>query len=294
VRELSRYAEVLAALREPKLWPSGDDPVAPDEAAHARLRASAREAMTPEWTTRIDAPVLPPCHPLDLIEDFARPWCRKLAAAVTGAATADLPRLLQLAEETSVATAMEQDASRPNDQLKAAFAASDVPMASSAFVALSHTLGYLLGNMWLALLRHPAELDRLRWEPSLMPLAVEEMMRRGGLTRGLMREATADVEIAGLRIARGERIVLRIDEANRDPAQFPDPERLDVGRRASGQLTLGTAGHACVGGPLLRAAAVVLTSVWVAGLPGARLCGEVEWRGGEGFRWAERVEVEYD
>jgi cytochrome P450 len=108
----------------------------------------------------------------------------------------------------------------------------------------------------------------------------------------VLRQATADVEVGGVSIARGERFVLRVDLANRDPEQFPDPDRLDLGRRASGQLTLGAAGHACVGGPLLRAAAAVATSVWVAALPGARLCGAVEWRGGKGFRWAERVVVE--
>jgi Cytochrome P450 len=293
VRELTRYAEVLAALREPKLWPAGDDPIAPDEAAHARLRVAVREAMAPEWTTRIDPPVVPPQNPVDLIGDFALPWCRRLAVAVTGAAGEDVERLFALAVETSTATAMEQDADPSNDQLKAAFTGSPVPMVPSAFVALAQTLPCLLANMWLALLRQPAELARLRREPSLMPLAVEEMMRCGGLTRRVLREATEDVEVAGVRIGRGERLVLRVDEANRDPEQFPDPERMDVGRRASGQLTLGAAGHACVGGPLLRAAAGVLTSVWVAGMAEARLCGEVEWRGGEGFRWAEGVVVGY-
>jgi hypothetical protein len=293
VRELSRYADVLAALREPRLWPAGDEPVVPDEAAHARLRATVREAMAPEWATRIDPPAVPPRNPVDLIGEFARPWCRTLAVAVTGAGAGDVERLSALAAESSLAAAHERDAGAANDELRAAFAGSAVPMASSAFVALSWTLPCLLSNMWLALLRHPAELARLRSNMALMPLAVEELMRYGGLTRRVTRQATADVELAGLRIVRGERIALRVDAANRDPEQFPDPERLDIGRRASGQLTLGAAGHACVGAPLLRAAAAVSTAVWVAGMPEARLCGEVEWRGGGGFQWAERVEVRY-
>jgi cytochrome P450 len=293
VRAFRRYAEVLAALREPKLWPAGDDPIAPDETAHARLRTAVREAMAPEWAARINPPTLPAANPVDLIGEFARPWCRKLAAAVTGAATDDLDRLFALAVEVSMATACEQDASAANDQLKAAFANSPVPMASSAFVALAQTLPCLLANMWQALLRHPAELARLRSDLSLMPLAIEEMMRCGGLTRRVTRQATANVEIAGVPIACGERILLWVDAANRDPEQFPDPELLDVGRRASGQLTLGAAGHACVGGPLLRAAAAVTTSVWVQELAGVRLCGPVEWRGGGGFRWAERLVVAF-
>jgi cytochrome P450 len=291
VRELSRYAEVLAALREPKLWPAGDEPVAPDEAALARIRAAVRETLAPEWAARISPPVLPQRTPVDLIGEFARPWCRKLAIAVTGTADADVERLLLLAEETMLASSLGQEAGAANEALKAVFAASAVPMASSTFVAISQTLPCLLANMWLALLRHPAELARLRSDPSLMPPAIEEMMRCGGLTRRVLRQATADVEIAGVRIASGERVALLVDAANRDPAQFPDPERFDLGRRDGGQLTLGAAGHVCVGGPLLRAAAAVATRVWVAELPGARLCSPIEWRGGPGFRWAERVQV---
>ena len=267
--------------------------MAVDEASHARLRATVRDAMAPEWATRIARPVLPPRNPMDLIGDFARPWCVELAVAVTGADREDLDRLLPLAAEVSLAAAHESKADAANHELKQAFAAG-VPMASSAFVALSHTLPYLLSNMWVALLRSPAELARLRADPRLLPNAVEETMRLGGLTRRVVREATADVTVAGVPIARGERVVLWVDEANRDAEQFPDPQRLDIGRRASGQLTLGAAGHACVGGPLLRAAAGVLTGVWVAGLAGARLCGEVEWKGGAGFRWADRAMVRYE
>jgi cytochrome P450 len=293
VRELSRYAEVMAALREPRLWPAGEEPIAPDPAALARLRVAVREALAPEWVARVAPPVLPPQNPVDLVGEFARPWCRQLAAVVTGACTADLPRLWRLAAETAIATARGEDASGPNDELKAAFAGSPVPMASSAFVAIAQTLPCLLANMWLALLKHPTELERLRRDPSLMPAAIEEMLRVGGLTRRVLREATVDVEVAGVRIARGERLVLDVEAANRDAAQFPDPERLDLDRRAGGQLTLGAAGHVCVGGPLLRAASALATSVWVAGLPGANLCGDVEWQGGEGFRWAEKVVVEW-
>lgn len=156
----------------------------------------------------------------------------------------DCEPLADLARQVSAAAA------EPTDSLlqSAAVAASTeleiklqggMPMRTPAFVALSQTLPCFLANAWLALCRHPSELARLRAEPVLMPRAIEELLRYAGLARTLFRLATEDIDLGGIRIAEGERVRLMLASANRDPAQFPDPDRLDFTRRSAGQLALG-------------------------------------------------------
>ena len=88
----------------------------------------------------------------------------------------------------------------------------------------------LIGNGTLALLRQPEQLDRLRADPSLVPQTVEELLRFDGpVNPGLTRFALEDLEIGGVRIPRGDMVMLAIAAADRDPRRFPDPDRLDVG-----------------------------------------------------------------
>jgi len=111
----------------------------------------------------------------------------------------------------------------------------------------------LIGNGTLALLRHPDELDRLRVDPSLVPNAVEELLRFDGpVNPGLTRYALEDLEIGGVRIPRGDMVLLAIAAADRDPHRFPDPDRLDVGAVDPGHLAFGHGVHHCLGAPLAR------------------------------------------
>jgi cytochrome P450 len=141
-----------------------------------------------------------------------------------------------------------------------------------------------LANAWLALFRHPSELARLRAEPVLMPRAIEELLRYAGLARTLFRLATEDVDLGGIRIAEGQRVRLMLASANRDPAQFPDPDRVDFTRRPTGQLALGAGPHSCVGAFLIRMAATVATDAFVRNFVEADMNGPIEWRGGSGFQ----------
>ncbi len=110
----------------------------------------------------------------------------------------------------------------------------------------------LIGNGVLALLRHPAELTRLRSDSGLAPSAVEELARYDGPTAWVTRTAGEDVEIAGRRIRRGDRLFLVIASANRDDAEFPDPDRLDVARFDNRHLAFGHGAHDCLGAPVAR------------------------------------------
>jgi cytochrome P450 len=129
-----------------------------------------------------------------------------------------------------------------------------MPRASSTFSGTVETLPRLLANAWLALFQHPAEVARLRADPGLMPLAVEELLRYAGIIPRLFRKATTDVEVGSLRLAVGDRVTLMIASANRDPEQFPDPDRVDVSRPATGQLSLGIGRCSCAGARLVRMA----------------------------------------
>ena len=120
------------------------------------------------------------------------------------------------------------------------------------FGAGHETTRNLIGNGMLALLRNPAELQRLRNDPSLIRTAVEELLRYDSPVQIAGRGARADAVIGGERIAAGEPLMLLVGAANRDPAQFPDPDRLDVGRPDVKMLSFGGGIHFCLGAMLAR------------------------------------------
>jgi cytochrome P450 len=104
-----------------------------------------------------------------------------------------------------------------------------------------------------ALLEHPDQLDRLRTDPSLLPTAVDEMIRWVSPVRHFTRTAQADTEIGGTRIAKGDLVYLSYLAANRDPRVFEDPHRFDVGRaNADRHVAFGFGAHFCLGAQLAR------------------------------------------
>jgi pimeloyl-[acyl-carrier protein] synthase len=121
------------------------------------------------------------------------------------------------------------------------------------FFAGHETTVNLIGNGTLALLRHPAELERLRAEPALLPNAVEELLRYDSPVQRTGRTVLEEVEIGGHVLQAGYRVNLLLGAANRDPSQFSDPDRLDVTRpNASQHLSFASGMHYCVGAPLAR------------------------------------------
>jgi cytochrome P450 len=108
------------------------------------------------------------------------------------------------------------------------------------------------GNGTLALLRNPAQLQRLRSDRSLLPTAIEELMRYDSPLQLFERTATEDVEIGGVTVAGGQKIAALLGSANHDPAVFDDPETLDVGRAENPHISFGAGIHFCIGAPLAR------------------------------------------
>jgi cytochrome P450 len=119
-------------------------------------------------------------------------------------------------------------------------------------VAGHETTRNLLGNGLLALLRHPEEMERLRQDPQLTRSAIEELLRFDGPVQGTSRIATTDLEICGEQVRAGESLLTLIGCANRDPSQFPEPDRLDLARKNNSHLDFGGGAHACLGMHLAR------------------------------------------
>ena len=149
-------------------------------------------------------------------------------------------------------------------------------------VAGHETTVNLIATGTLALLTHPSEFSRLRSEPSLLPGAVEELLRYANpLNHATDRYAPESFEIGGVTIPAGEPVLVVTSSANRDPARFPDPDRLDVGRDASGHVAFGHGIHYCVGAPLARLEGEIAFGALLARFPGLSLAvepSELRWR----------------
>jgi cytochrome P450 len=105
----------------------------------------------------------------------------------------------------------------------------------------------------LSLLQHPAELDRLRDDPSLLDSAVEEMLRFWPPVMHFRRTATRDLTLGGRSIRAGDKVVVYHTSANRDPSVFPDPDRFDIARTPNDHVSFGFGPHFCLGAHLARA-----------------------------------------
>ena len=111
----------------------------------------------------------------------------------------------------------------------------------------------------LALIEHPEQRRRLTADPSLMPTAIEEMLRWTSPVTVFTRTATRDTEVGGVRMRAGERVAMFYPSANRDEAHFADPDRFDVGRTPNQHLAFGGGGtHFCLGASLARAEAAAI------------------------------------
>ena len=110
----------------------------------------------------------------------------------------------------------------------------------------------LIGNGLLALMRNPEQMELLRNDPALMQSAVEELLRYESPSQQTARLAPCDTELGGRKIAKRQAVIAVMAAGNRDPRRFPDPDRLDLGRKDNRHLAFGWAAHFCFGAPLAR------------------------------------------
>jgi cytochrome P450 family 142 subfamily A polypeptide 1 len=121
------------------------------------------------------------------------------------------------------------------------------------------------------LLAHPAQVARLAADPSLLPGAVEEMLRWVSPIKNMARTATRDVELEGVTIGAGQEILLLYPSANRDAAVFDDPDAFDISRSPNPHLAFGFGAHFCLGNQLARLELKVMTERLLARLPDLHL-----------------------
>jgi cytochrome P450 len=128
----------------------------------------------------------------------------------------------------------------------------------------------------LALLQHPVEQQRLAADPSLLPTAIEEMLRHTSPVTVFVRTATEDTELRGMPVKAGDRAAMFYPSANRDESRFADPDRFDVGRAPNPHLAFGGGGtHFCLGANLARVEASAIIPEVLSRMNGLELAGPV-------------------
>jgi cytochrome P450 len=184
-----------------------------------------------------------------------------------------LGRIESAREGATPGSLIAELATKPNG-LKAWELIGDI----AAFVVTGlQTVSGLIGNAMLALTQNRDQFERLRIERSIIDSALEELVRFDGPLHLTARVATADLEVGGVRIAAGEQAIVLLAAANRDPAHFHEPDRLDLGRTGNDHLGYGVGVHACFAAPLARLVCGKAITALLGGLDGIELSGEPTW-----------------
>jgi len=152
----------------------------------------------------------------------------------------------------------------------------------------------LIGNSILTLLRHPEELERLRGDLSLLPPAVEELLRYESPSQHTARLAPEDVVLGGKLISKRQAVIAVMGAANRDPERFAEPDRLDLGRQDNRHVAFAWAAHFCFGAPLARIEGQVALEAVLRRMPRLRLAGgPLQWRENLGLRGLTALPVKF-
>jgi len=244
----------------------------------------------------------------DFIAEFAGPLPALVIMDMLGVPRADLPRLKRLSDEMALfigsaraaadkyeraeaathemadlfrSLIKERRASRRADLLSDLVHLEEdgdrltedelVAMCVLLLFAGHETTTHHIANGLAALMRFPAEMEKLRRNPALAPAAVEELLRYDGPVQMIQRIALDEVEVGGVAIPKGSFVVLCPGAANRDPAVFAHPDRLDVARAPKNHVAFGNGAHFCIGAPLARAEARVAVGALVRRLPNLRV-----------------------
>jgi cytochrome P450 len=270
---------------------------------------------------------------MDLIRDLAYPLPATVIAEMLGVPHEDRDRFKQWSDDTAALASnlpgnLSEDVLRRADvgmrELRAYFAGivarrrveprddllsglvkaqqegdrlNEAELLANAVLLLNaghETTTNLIGNGTLALLRHPDQLRRLREDPALVPTAVEELLRYDSPVQFTTRVLKEDLELGGKQLRAGQTVLLLLGAANRDPAQFPDPDRLNVGRADNKHLAFGLGSHFCLGAPLARLEGRIVFETLLRRLPGLRLVDPAPvYRQNFNLRGLEALEVAF-
>lgn len=166
-----------------------------------------------------------------------------------------------------------------------------VNMCTTFLIAGHETTKSLIGNAIWTLLHHPAAMQELKSDPTLMPTAIEEFLRYESPIQRAWRRVTEDVELGGHRIRAGELVFLMLGAANRDPGQFQNPEQLDLRRKDNRHVAFGYGTHFCLGAPLARLEAPIAIGSVLRRLKNLRQERPIEWVGSIHVRGPKSLHV---
>jgi len=180
----------------------------------------------------------------------------------------------------------------PDDALLSALVAvhdgadrlTEFELTSMVFLLLiagQETTANLIGNAMLGLLTHPDQIARLRADPQLLPDAVEEFLRYESPVQAALRVTTEPVSLGGVDIPSGAVVIVSLLGANRDPARFPEADRLDLVRADNPQIAFGHGIHHCLGAPLARMEGAIAVGSLLRRYPRMALATpgrELDWR----------------
>jgi len=260
---------------------------------------------------------------MDLIADFASPAPAIVTAEMLGVPVEDheqlkewstdfaemlgnfqhnpdrFPRVLRSVKEmcSYFRSAMQEQRLHPRGGLVSAMMEAEVDGARLTedeiianlivtMVGGQETTTNLIGNGLMTLLRNPADMERLRGDSSLIPTAVEELLRYESPSQHTARLAPADVEMGGKKIRERQAVIAVMGAANRDPERFPDPDRFDIARQDNRHLAFGWAAHFCFGAALARLEGQIAFEAILGRLPNLTLdpTPPLVWRDNLGLR----------
>lgn len=258
---------------------------------------------------------LPTDRPVDVIEEFARPlpitvlcewmgipradragcygWSAAIGRVLLSVLSPDMIRSMRDALDISdryFQALVSERRRHPGDDMLSALIETEFehePITDDELIgnvvllfgASYETTANLLGNGLLALLRNPDQLDLLRAEPALVGDAVEELLRYDSPAQLHGRWTLTELEVGDTVIPADSRLIILIGSANRDPAQFPDPDSLNVRRPDVRPTSFGGGVHHCLGAGMARLEAQVAFSLLLKRFPRIQLVGEpLQWR----------------
>jgi cytochrome P450 len=244
----------------------------------------------------------------DFVTDVALHFPLQVIMSILGLPEADYPRMLKLTQEMFGTSDPElrrgedlaavlldffnyfqaltsERRARPTDDLASAIANAEIDGAlmgdleAAGYYVIVATAGHdttsasIAGGLH-ALLQFPEQLDRLKADPSLVPSAVEEMIRWVSPVKQFMRTAAVDQEIRGVSIPAGGSVLLSFPSANRDEDVFEDPDHFDISRDPNRHLAFGFGAHFCLGAQLARLEGKAFFSELIPRLHSAELAGQ--------------------
>lgn len=259
---------------------------------------------------------------MDVVQDFAEPMPAIVTAELMGVPAADheqlkswsaifaemlgnfqhnpdrIPRVVRAVEDMTsyFRSAIREQRERPRDGLIHALMTAEVDgsrlteeeVIANVIVTMvggQETTTNLIGNGVLSLLRNPDQLQKLRDDSSIMPTAIEELLRYESPSQHTARLARMDLEMGGKVIRQRQAVIAVMGAANRDPERFPDPDRLDLTRQDNRHVAFGWAAHYCFGAPLARLEGQLAFGTILRRLPNLALePGTLAWRHNLGLR----------